>query len=46
MRLTLCLPVELLLLPFLFLYLVIFIIVTLCYKMTSLTVLEARTLSP
>jgi hypothetical protein len=45
--LALCLPVVLfLLLPFLFLSLVIFIIRTLCNKMTKLTTFEARPLSP
>jgi hypothetical protein len=46
-RLALRLPVELLLLlPFLILCLIILIIGTLGNKMTSLTTLEARTLSP
>jgi hypothetical protein len=46
-RLALCLPVVifLLLFPFLFSSLVIFIIKTLCNKMTRLTTLEARSLS-
>jgi hypothetical protein len=48
MCLALCLPVVLflLLLPALFLFLVISIIGTIFYKMTSLTALEAGALSP
>jgi hypothetical protein len=43
---ALCLPIILfLLLPFLFLSLVIFIIETLCNKMTRFIAFEARTLS-
>jgi hypothetical protein len=47
-RLAICLPVVLLLLPLpvLFLSLVIIIIRTLSYEMTSLTAFEAGALSP